>query len=114
MKKVTSLKVILILVVGLMLLVTPINIFAATEGPADLDSLWTDLEDQGDKGDLKPEETTPPPETTPPTPSTETEKPNNKLPDAGLAEDTMMVISIIVLGATAIYTFKKVNDYKNI
>ena len=37
-----------------------------------------------------------------------------ELPKAGIAEDTMMVVSIMVLGTTAIFALKKVNDYKNI
>ena len=117
MKKVTILKVMLILVVGIMLLAKPLNIFAATEGPTDLNDLWTDLEDQGGKEDLKQEEQEKTPNPTPeskPDTTPNPEQPKEELPKAGLAEDTVMVISIMVLGAIAVYTFKKVNDYQNI
>ena len=41
-------------------------------------------------------------------------KPENKIPEAGLAEDTAMVVTLVVLGVAAIFTFKKANEYKNI
>ena len=59
MKKETILKVILILIIGSVLLVKPINVFATSTGePADIDDFWDNSawEHQGSAGDLKEEE----------------------------------------------------------
>ena len=118
MRKETILKTILILTIGVILFAIPVNVFATSNGAADLSEFW---EDQGDKSTLEgektePEPTTPEPttpESTTPTTSTTPEK-EEKLPNAGLAEDTMMLVSAGALVVTAVYAFKKVNDYKNI
>jgi len=115
MKRETILKTGLILLIGAILLAMPVNVFA-TE-PTDLDKYFN-YEDQGDKttieGDTPTETpTTPEPEQT--TPSTETtQEPEETLPKAGLAEDTMMVVTIAGLVLLATVAYKKINEYQNI
>ena len=46
--------------------------------------------------------------------NTNTNTNTTNIPKAGIAENKMIGVVITVLGITAIYTFKKVNEYKNI
>jgi len=109
MRRETILKIALVLTMGVLLFTMPAKVFA--EG-VDINNpnFW---DDQGGLNDLPtdPEPTDPEP-TTPTTP--ETEKTEEKLPDAGLAEDTIMVISIVALIAMATFAYRKVNEYSNI
>ena len=113
MKRETIFKTVLILMIGAILFAIPINVNAE---PTDIDSLF-DLEDQGGLEDLQPEQETESdldstPETEPePTPSTPKDE---TLPDAGLAEDTMMVVALIGLIVMAVFANKKVKEYNNI
>ena len=104
-------KIILVLTISVMLLAMPMDIFATSDGPTDLNGFW---EDQS--GDLVPENPTP--EKQEPTTSTtpETSKPTteNQYAHAGVAEDTMMVIVVIALITLAVFANKKVNEYNNI
>ena len=120
MRRETVLKAILVVIIGIMLLAKPINVFA---DPADLNdpSLWEDqggLEDIG--GDTVTDTTLTPDtqttEQTPTTPSTTTPSTETKeeLPKAGLAEDTMMVVAIFGLIATATFAYKKTSEYNEI
>lgn len=109
MKKETILKTIFILIVGAILFTMPVNVFAESE---DLDKLFNqnELEDLGGLKDLQPET-----ESTTSTPSTETNtQPEELLPHAGVAEDTMMVVTIVGLVILATVAYKKVNEYQNI
>ena len=107
MKRETIFKTILILMVGVILFTMPVNVFASDA--ADLGSLF---EDQGTLEDLEGDETT---ELTPETPSTETNtQPEESLPHAGVAEDTMMVVTIVGLVILATVAYKKINEYENI
>ena len=122
MKRETVLKILLVLTVGIMLFALPVNVFAADAG---FDDFW---DDQGGLNDIQPEpenqpETQPQPEPekqpeTKPQPEPEKkpeqQKPTTDIPKAGLVEDTMMFVGITVLGITAVYAYKKVNEYKNI
>ena len=127
MRKETILKIILVLIIGVILFARPINVLAT--GAADVNSYWDDWEDQGSKDDLQgttekeetPAQTTPEPtttttQTTPSTtkPTTSTPQKEQELPKAGLAEDTLMVVSIIALIGIATIAYKKVNEYNNI
>ena len=142
MRNKTILKVILVLIIGVVLFAMPVKTYATSSDATDLNTYWDDWEDQGSRDDLgtettpstttpstttpstttpsttTPSTTTPstttPSTTTPSTTTPSTTKPNDTLPKAGLAEDTMMVVAIIVLGATAIYAYKKINEYNNI
>ena len=110
MKRETVLKILLVLTVGIMLFALPVNVFATDAG---FDDFW---DDQGGLNDIQPEpenqpETQPQPE---PEKQPEQQKPTTDIPKAGLVEDTMMFVGITVLGITAVYAYKKVNEYKNI
>lgn len=114
MKRETILKTVLILMIGAILFAMPVNVFAEA---TDLDEYWKDLEDQGGLEDLQPEQETESdldstPETEPePTPSTPKDE---TLPDAGLAEDTIMVVTIAGLVVLATVAYRKINEYQNI
>ena len=123
MKRERILKIILILTAVAMLCVMPIKAFATTDDAASLDEFFNDWEDQEVEGNtVTPTPTatpTPKPTTTvtttpTPTATVTTNQYNTDIPKAGLAEDTMMVVAVLVLGATAIYAFKKLSDYSNI
>ena len=66
--------------------------------------------------DINKDEPTTTPELTPQQPTTPTTPttPENTYSDAGLVEDTIMIIAIAVLGITAVYAYKKVNQYQGI
>ena len=109
MKEKMITKIILVLIMSVILMAMPINIFATSGGLLDLEG----FEDQS--GDIKtdqPQGQEPAPETTQ-TPAPQPEK-EESLPKAGLVEDTMMVVAVITLGAIAIFANKKVKEYNNI
>ena len=103
MKREIVLKVMLVFAIISVLFAMSINVYAET----DLNDIF---EDQGSLDDIT-EDTTP--ETTPSTPST-TPEPENTLPDAGIAEDTVMVVTIAGLVILATVAYKKINEYQNI
>lgn len=127
MKRERILKIILILTAVVMLCVMPIKAFATIDDATSLDDFfndndWEDQEVEGNTVTPTPTPTstpTPKPTTTvtttpTPTATVTTNQYNTDIPKAGLAEDTMMVVAVLVLGATAIYAFKKLSDYNNI
>jgi len=130
MKRNTILKAIIILIIGVILSSMPISVFAT-----DLNDFFNtgtgtntntntntnnddEFEDKGELSDIKPEEVEPDSgnklEVVEPTKPTNPVEKEPTLPNAGLAEDTIMIVSIIALIGLAIYSGKKVNDYKNI
>jgi len=121
MRRETVLKVILVVIIGIMLLAKPLNVFADS---TDLNDFWEDqggLEDIGGTTETPTETPSTPetPTTTPePTPSTPSTTPSTEtkeeLPKAGLAEDTMMVVAIFGLIATATFAYKKTSEYNEI
>ena len=122
MKKRTMLKLITVLIAGVILFVMSTNVFALSDGDTNLD-FFEDTTDQLDPVPEQQPETTPEPETQPEPepevntntqPETNTNNYNTNLPQAGLAEDTMMGISITLLVVAAVFAYKKVNEYKNI
>ena len=48
------------------------------------------------------------------TTNTETNNYNTNLPKAGASENKILGIGIVILAILAIYTYKKINQYKNI
>lgn len=133
-KKIFSTIILITMVV--MLLAMPIKIFAA-------DDLWEELggstnnttQDKNEEANKNETPSTNESQNTNKTESTttstdnttnntvefeqETSKPsttttNTTYNKAGLAEDSIMIVSIVALGVIAIYTFKKSNQYKNI
>lgn len=121
MRKELILKMILVLILGVVLFVKPINIFATSSGAEDLSGFFDeDWENQGSKSTLEEDTESKIVEeeeqtlTTTQTPTQTQTKTENELPDAGLAEDTLMVIAIIALATIATIAFKKINEYNNI
>jgi len=118
MKNETNVKIIVLLIIGLILFTIPVNVFAETNDPINLED-WEQLEIEDDDKTTDPTPTTPTTPTNPtptpaPTPAPSTQNENESLPHAGLAEDTMMVVAIMVLGITAVYAYRKINEYNNI
>ena len=138
MRNKTILKVILVLIMGTILFAMPVKTFAVSSDATDLNNYWDDWEDQGSIEDIggsttttettdstttttpSTSTTTTPSTSTTTTPSTSTttstttKTEDTTLPKAGLAEDTMMIVAIVVLGITAIYAYRKINEYNNI
>ena len=133
MKKNKILKIVIVLIMSIAMFAISINAFAATDNA--LDGFWSDsseegFEDQGDKSDLgveepeqKEEQKEEPKETEQKKEEekkqeeqkeTEQKKETNKYNDAGLEENSVMIVAITILGIVAIYAYKKVNEYKNI
>ena len=120
MKRETILKAILLVIIGIMLLAKPINVFADS---TNLNDFW---EDQGGLDDIgggttteTPTDTTQTPDTSTTTPSTDTTttpstETKDELPKAGLVEDTMMVVATFGLVAMAIFAYKKTSEYEGI
>ena len=118
MKKGTMLKLITVLITGIILFVMSTNVFALSDGDTNLD-FFEDTTDQLDPVPDPQPEPTPEPQPQPqpqpqPETNTNTNNYNTNLPEAGLAEDTIMGISITLLVVAAVFAYKKVNDYKNI
>lgn len=123
MKRETILKTMLILMIGAILFAMSVNVSAE---PGNLDDLF--FEDQGGLEDIgggtteTPTETptdtpTTTPEPTPSTPSTESTTGTTQestYSDAGLAEDTIMVVTIAGLVILATVAYRKINEYQNI
>ena len=115
MKKLSAVFLALVIIISSF---SAVNVFAADAG---FDDFW---DDQGGLTDIQPEqqpETQPEPEKQPetqtqpePEKKPEQQKPTTDIPKAGLVEDTMMFVGISVLGITAVYAYKKVNEYSNI
>ena len=121
MRREKILKVMLGLIIGVVLLVMPLNTFAATSNVTDLDDLLNDYEDQGSKNDLTGNTNTNTNTNTNKNTNTNTSTNTNKnantntnIPKAGLAENTMAGVVITILGITAVYAYKKINEYKKI
>ena len=129
MKKNKILKIVIVLIMSIAMFTISINAFAATDNS--LDGFWSDsseegFEDQGDKSDLgvkEPEQKEEPKETEQKKEEekkqeekkeTEQKKETNKYNDAGLEENSVVIVAITILGIVAIYAYKKVNEYKNI
>lgn len=120
MKRETILKIFLVLTMISILFTMSVNVYAE---PANLDDFFEDqggLEDIGGSTTPETPTTTPEPEqtpTTPSTPSTETTTGTTQestYSDAGIAEDTLMVVTIAGLVIAAIFAYRKVNEYQNI
>ena len=122
MKRETILKTMLILIIGAILFAMPVNVFAEA---ADLDVYFENqgsLQDIGGDTQTETQTTTTPTTTTQPetttTPSTGTTTgtttQESTYSDAGLAEDTLMVVTIGGLVVAAIFAYRKVNEYQNI
>lgn len=98
------LKIVLVMLVVLVV-ITPINVYA------------TNIIAPGGSTSATPSPapvTTPSPATTPtpkvtPTPTTQT-----NLPKTGIEDYTGLIVVTIVLGASAVFAYKKIKEYKNI
>ena len=94
------------------------NIFATSNGAADINEFWENQELEPEKPDNQEQQqpTTPEPQTptTPEPPKQPTSTTENQYAHAGIAEDTMMVVAVLALVALAVFANKKVNEYNNI
>ena len=122
MKRETLLKLLVILMTGVILFAMSANVFAAVSDPdAGLD-FFQDITDPNVSTpveDEKPEnvvvEDNKPVNNTNDTNNTNnTNNYNTNLPKAGATENTIAGIAITLLAITAIYAYRKVNEYKNI
>lgn len=112
MKKEKLLKLVMVLIMGIVLLASSVNVFALEDEDDGL-GFWQDLDNPTETTDTT--DTIDTTDTTEPQPEDETT--NNydtDLPEAGVAENTFAGVAIIVLTITAVYAYKKVNEYKNI
>ena len=134
MKKTNMLKIITVLIMGVILFVMSIKVFALDDSSDPTDLLYnsngtsnssdgdTDGDADGDvDGDADGEytDTTNDLNTTTNTnttskSNTNTSNYNTSLPKAGAPENTLMGVAITVLTITAVYAYKKIKDYKNI
>lgn len=90
------LKIVLVMLVVLVV-ITPINVYA------------TNIIAPGGSTSATPSPaTTPTPKVTP-TPTTQT-----NLPKTGIEDYTGLIVVTIVLGASAVFAYKKIKEYKNI
>ena len=114
MKKEKMLKVMLVLVMGVILFVMSTNVYAVE------DDIYLDIQDS-----LPTDNTNTNTGTTTNTNLSGTTNTNlsgtnsnadysTNLPEAGLAENTLLGVGVTVLVIVAIVTYKKVNEYKNI
>lgn len=125
MKKERIFKLILVLVVGIVLMSVSTNVFALTDSDEGLD-FFEDTTDQLEPNDntnnntnsntntnnnanQNNNNTSTNEEQTPPANNYET-----NLPEAGLAENTVVGVAIFALIVIAIFAYKKVKEYRNI
>lgn len=117
MKKEKILKLVMVLIMGIVLLASSVNVFAALDDPDEQLEFFNDITDDNviDSNPTEPEEET---ETKPETNLNDNKNTTNNydtdLPEAGVAENTFAGVAIIVLTITAVYAYKKINEYKNI
>ena len=116
MKKEKLLKLVMVLIMGIVLLASSVNVFAL-EDEDDGFEFFNDITDDNviDSNSTEPEEET---ETKSETNLNDNKNTTNNydtnLPKAGVAENTFAGIAITVLTITAVYAYKKINEYKNI
>ena len=118
MKKEKLLKLAIALIMGIVLLVSSVEVFALSDSDTGLDF----FEDQSDQLEVNSTDTDKEEETninknTNTNTNTNNNTANNyntNLPKAGVAENTLAGVAITVLAITAIYAYRKVSEYRNI
>lgn len=120
MKKERILKTIVVLLIGVVLFAMSSNVFAADV------QFWEDTTNQLDTNTNTNTNTSTNTNTNTntnmntntansvDTTNTETNNYNTNLPKAGTSENKILGIGIVILAILAIYTYKKINQYKNI
>ena len=110
MKKERILKTIVVLLIGVVLFAMSSNVFAADV------QFWEDTTNQLDTNTNTNTNTNMNTNTanSVDTTNTETNNYNTNLPKAGTSENKILGIGIVILAILAIYTYKKINQYKNI
>ena len=124
MKKEKLLKSILVLTIGIALIAMTTNVFALTDEDLDLTvtedlSPTIDLNATTDSGtgintNTNTNTNTSLNTNTNTNTTTNTNNYNTNLPEAGIAENTMLGVALTVLAITAIYAYRKIKYYKNI
>ena len=123
MKREIIFKFIIVLIMGMVLFIGSINVFALEDPDSGFD-FYEDTTGQLDTGidtNTNPDTNTSTDTNTNVSPETDknvtTNTTNNydtNLPKAGVSENTFAGIAITVLAISAIYAYKKISEYKNI
>lgn len=108
MKKV---KITLIIMMIALLFAMPITTLAVDD---EFDIMSDPIDLNGGSTTTPETPTTPTTPETPETPTTTPTQPENDLPKTGIADNTIMVVAIILLSIGAIIAYKKTNYYKNV
>ena len=138
MKKTNLIKVLLVMIVSIMVVLFSSNVLAATDadGYEDLtEALGNSSSNSGNTNNNSANTNTNNANTSTDVPGNETQllannnntantnsnRTNNSsiynntsLPKTGLADSVPVVLLVVVFGVSAIYAYKKINDYKNI
>ena len=126
MKKERILKVLVVLILGVALISMSTNVFAVLSDADGLTDYYDDKTNSLDSNtntntntntDINTNTNTSLNTNLTPNTSLSTNNTNNyntNLPKAGAKENTMLGVTVTILAITAVYTYKKVKEYKNI
>ena len=123
MKKERILKILVVLILGMALILMSTNVFAVLSDSDGLTDYYDDKTNSLDSNTNTNTNTTTNTNLTTNTntntntnvsANTNTNNYNTNLPKAGAKENTMLGVTVTILAISAIYTYKKVKEYKNI
>lgn len=121
MKKERILKILVVLILGMALILMSTNVFAVLSDSDGLTDYYDDKTNSLDSNTNTNTNTNTNLTTNTNTntktnvsSNTNTNNYNTNLPKAGAKENTMLGVTVTILAISAIYTYKKVKEYKNI
>jgi len=121
MKKERILKILVVLILGMALILMSTNVFAVLSDSDGLTDYYDDKTNSLDSNTNTNTNTNTNLTTNTNTntktnvsANTNTNNYNTNLPKAGAKENTMLGVTVTILAISAIYTYKKVKEYKNI
>ena len=123
MKKERILKILVVLILGMALILMSTNVFAVLSDSDGLTDYYDDKTNSLDSNTKTNTNTNTNTNLTTNTntntktnvsANTNTNNYNTNLPKAGAKENTMLGVTVTILAISAIYTYKKVKEYKNI
>ena len=117
MKKERILKILVVLILGMALILMSTNVFAVLSDSDGLTDYYDDKTNSLDTNTNTNTNLTTNTNTNTKTnvsANTNTNNYNTNLPKAGAKENTMLGVTVTILAISAIYTYKKVKEYKNI
>ena len=123
MKKERILKILVVLILGMALILMSTNVFAVLSDSDGLTDYYDDNTNSLDTNTITNTNTNTNTNLTTNTntntktnvsANTNTNNYNTNLPKAGAKENTMLGVTVTILAISAIYTYKKVKEYKNI